>query len=501
MLVAIVIAAVVFVNIIAYTLTNSFGLYLYSPEEDDLSIGAASDKLFADAVNTGKKVSVTFCMDKKELESHSTGKFVHTTALEFKERYPEFIELNYVNVYTKLYSDSEGYENGEIFDSSLYEKYIDPVTEKEYKYALLKTSVIFEYKPEDASGAVKRNFCVLTDAYTSAGFADFYTLDSSLTMTSYNGEEVFASMCAWVLKDHHQTAYITTGHGESADPSLAAALQCGGYYVEYIDLKRNKIPDDAGLVVISNPKNDFERSSNPDLVTEMKRLEAYRDRGGSFYITLDSYGKRLPVIESFVSSFGIDITKTETGERYMVKDSDNAITTDGFTLVCDYSDDELAKNMLAKTEEYGGNVIIRDAAALTLTGNAKPILTSSQSAECYAGGEQVDSDGSYVIAAYSKVKTDTENDATLFFIPSIYLTSTDAMVTNGYCNKNFVYSIFGELYGEGIMPYGCTSITFNDTMLENLTMRAARIYTAIFIAIPIIIAVLGAVVLIRRKNR
>jgi len=499
-LVAIIIAVVVFVNIIAYTLTEYFELYLYVQEKDDLSIGAASDDLFEDAREKGQTVSVTFCMDEKELSEHSTGKFVYETAREFKKRYPNFIKLNYVNVYTQLYSGSEEYTAGTRFDRTAYEKYVDPVTEKEYEYNLLGTSVIFEYKPAD--GNRKSTFCVITDNYTTAGFADFYTLDSSLTMTSYNGEEVFASMCKWVLSEHHKTAYITTGHGESADPAFASALQCAGYYVASLDLKRESVPDDAGLVVISNPRNDFEKSSNPNLITELRRLEDYKARGGNFYITLDPIGKRLPVIESFVAGFGITVMKdSESGERYMIKDSDNAITTDGFTLVCDHAGGELSQAMYSKFKEYGGNVILRYAAALELAESAKPLLLSSSSSECQVGGEAVNTDGSYPIAAYSGVSTASGEESRLFFIPSIYLTSTDAMVTDGYSNKNFIYSLLGELYEGGVMPYGCTSITFNDTVLENLKMSTVRLYTAILMLIPVAVAVTGAVVLIRRKNR
>lgn len=501
LLVAIVIAAVVFVNIIAYTLTSFFGLYFYSPEEDDLSISEASDKLFADARAAGKKVSITFCMDKKELSGHTTGSFVHTTAQEFKARYPEFIEINYVNVYTKLYSDSEGYANGDVFDASLYQKSVDAKTGREHEYKLLGTSVIFEYKAEDENGLIKRNFRVVTDSYTSAGFADFYTLDSSLNMTSYNGEEMFASMIAWVLSDSHGTAYMTTGHGEVADLSLASALVCAGYYVDQIDLKKQNVPDDAELVVISNPKNDFERSSNPTLATEISRLTDYKERGGKFFVAIDPYAKKLPVLESFVADFGISISRTESGSNYMVKDSDNAITTDGFTLVADYSDGSYASAMSARTEQYGGSVIIRDAAALSLTGSAEPILMSSKSAVCQANGETVDGEGGYTIAAVSSVTNEASETSQMFFIPSVYLTATDAMITDGYSNKNFLYSLFGEFYGQGLMPYGCSGIVFNDGMLENLTMGTARIYTALMLAVPVVIAAVGTVVLIRRKNR
>ena len=503
MTVAVVIASVVFVNIIAYTLTSYFGLYIYSVRDDQITIGDAGDDLFEEAIEDGKSVRVTFCMDKKEVSEHTSGSFVHNTALQFKEKYPDFISLNYVNVYTKLYSDSEDYEDGEEFDASTYKNYKDVGGERIYdeNTNILKTSVIFEYiAKDDAGNIVRRDYRVLTDAYTTAGFGDFYTLNSELVMTSYNGEEVFASMVAWVLNEEHPTAYITLGHGEMADLSLASALSCAGYHIGYVDLKRESVPEDAALVVISNPKNDFERSSDPGMVTEISRLETYKARGGNFLVFLDPYGRSLPVLEAFVAEFGMSLTKTENGGRYMVKDSSNAITSDGFTLVADHSSDETAVKMLAKTEEHGGRVILRDVAAISLEGSARPILVSSSSAVCEADGETQNEDGSYAVSAYARVG-EGENESVMGFIPSVYLTASDAMITNGYANKNFLFSVFGELYGMGKMPYGCESVTFNNLVLENLTMGSARLYTALFMSIPVILAGIGAVMLIRRKNR
>ncbi len=503
MTVAVVIASVVFVNIIAYTLTSYFGLYIYSSGSDEIRITDASEDLFSEAIAEGKTVRVTFCMDKKEVSEHTSGSFVHNTALQFKEKYPDFISLNYVNVYTKLYSDSEDYEDGEEFDAGIYKNYkeVDGVREYDEKTAILKTSVIFEYiAKDDAGNIIKREYRVLTDAYTTAGFGNFYTLNSDLVMTSYNGEEMFASMVAWVLREDHPTAYITLGHGELADPSVASALTCAGYHIGYVDLKRESVPSDADLVVISNPKNDFERSSDPNMVTEISRLETYKKDGGNFLVFLDPYGRSLPVLEAFVSEFGMSIEKSEEGGRYMVKDSNNAITSDGFTLVADHSSDESAKNMLSKTEQYGGRVILRDVASIKLTGSAKPLLLSSSSAVCEADGETQNEDGSYTVSAYARVG-EGENESVMCFIPTVYLTASDAMITNGYANKNFLFSVFGELFGMGDMPYGCKSVTFNNLVLENLTMGNARLYTALFMCVPLILAAVGTVTLIRRKNR
>ena len=89
----------------------------------------------------------------------------------------------------------------------------------------------------------------------------------------------------------------------------------------------------------------------------------------------------------------------------------------------------------------------------------------------------------------------------MVFIPSVFIAAADAMVTNGYSNKDFLYSVFDVYYGMGDMPYGCNSVVYDTEMLENLTMGTVRWYTAAIFAIPAVIAVVGAVVIVRRKNR
>ena len=83
----------------------------------------------------------------------------------------------------------------------------------------------------------------------------------------------------------------------------------------------------------------------------------------------------------------------------------------------------------------------------------------------------------------------------------IYLAVSDSLVTNGYSNKDFIYSIFDEFYGAENMPYGCNFVVYSSQTLENLTMGAARLYTILVMAIPAAIAIVGAVVIVRRKNR
>ncbi len=488
---ALVFAFVLVFNIMLTIIVESFGLYIYEKDSTDYSISGNTDHLFEDAIAAGKKVKVSFCLDKFDEEGyleHETGKLVHRTVTEFAQRYPGFVEIDYINVMTRRNKD------GKLVDLAKYQTDM-----RGEKTKILKTSVIFECGD---------NYRVVTDLYSAAGFADFYTLDNSNNLTSYNGEEVVASMMSWVLSDTHETAYFTQYHSEVVDVSFANLLVCAGYYIDVIDLKSEAVPEDAAMVVISNPKTDFERGAEgTNIVSEIERLRAYLNRGGNLMVTLDPYVKKLAVLESFIAEYGISFSTTQNSEsgrvaRNIVKDYSGAITLDGFTLVTEYADNELAGAIDAKVSEYSdGSVIIREVSALELSGNAKPLLISSKASVLEAHGETVDTKGSYAVAAYSDVALEGGESAKIFVVPSIYLAVSDALVSRGYSNKDFVYALLEKYFESGTAPYGCNDVLYETETLENLTMRSARIYTAVIMMIPVALAVVGTVIIVKRRQR
>ena len=408
-----------------------------------------------------------------------------------RDRYPDFIELDFVNIITKRN------DKGELVSLSKYQTDM-----RGNETLILKNSVIFE------SG---RNYKVVTDLYSSSGYSNFYTTDSKGYTTSYNGEEIMAAMISWVLHDEHKTAYLTSAHSEQVDASFANMLSAAGYYLDIINLRNTKVlpdSDDIGLIIISNPQSDFERAAEGSGITsEIEWLEKYvNDYGGSLYVSLDPYVRKLPVLEGFLKKYGLEFSVTEsdgTVLRNIVKDPNNAITTDGFTLVASHAEGELSGAIANKMNAYtDGRVILREASALTLTGNAKPLLVSSASSVCETGGAVTSTGGGYTIAAYSEGEANFYGErGRILLIPSIYAAASDALVANGYSNKEFLYASFEVLFGAEGLPYGCTPVLYESTTLENLTMGTAKLYTALILALPVSLGVVGGVITIRRKNR
>lgn len=527
-LTVVIILAVVMLNILAYTVTNAFGLYAYSKESEDLSISGNTDDMFADAIKIGKKVKITFCYPEDTLENHDTGRFVLETVRAFKERYPEFIDVRFINLLTKMDED------GNIVDLDRYKQIICPHCSKIVNVSNLDTSspsctycseklssddlakpvstfkqssVIFE-----CGEGRERVFRVITDNYTSAGFVDFYILNSAGSIVSYNGEEVVAAMISWVLHDKHSTVYFTQNHGETADIAFTNLLTCAGYYVEVINLRKQEIPKDAGAIIISNPTSDFE-SSVEDAVArgEIEKLEDYLDGGGRLYVALDPYVKPLNNLEGLLAKWGIVVSgeKNDDGVvlRDVVQESADAITTDGYTFVATHADNEISNKILDKVQKYGSDrVLISNVVRLKLTSDesrgieAMPILVSGDTSTTHAGGKVTDREGNYTVAACS-TKTVNGKKSAVFVIPTAYITATDAFISEGYSNKDFLYATFEVLFDSHPAPYGCNQVMYDTQILENFTMGRARTYTAILLAIPAALALTGLIIIVRRKNR
>ncbi len=481
---ALLVAVLVMLNSVVYALTSKYQLYLYSPEKTVVPMSDVSELYFKRAMTGGRKVSVIFCDDEEDVREHDLGSFVYETATRLKELHPDFISLRFVNSIT-------GYE-------AATKEYVDL---KQYtedgSLRIRPTSIIFE---------CEGNFRVMTGGAT--GYEDFFTLTSSGEVYAYNGEEVLASMICWVTESEHKTVYFTQNHGETADIALNSALVSAGYYVNTsLNLRKQNVPEDAALVVISNPISDFEKSAEGSGVTaELDRLEKYLSRGGKLYVALDPLVKKLNHLEEFLAQKGFELYEgtDQNGNiaRDIVRDSITGDTSDGYRFILTPVENEYSTPIFGLMNEYvDTRVRINQTGRLKLSGGAVALMRSSDSSVAARAGEVVDNGGSYDVIGFNRIAYENGSTATVMVVPSVFLTSTENMVNNTYTNKAFMLAALATHFDATQAPIGCQSLIYRGPTLEGFTMGRARIYTAIMLAIPAAIAITGAVIIIKRKNR
>jgi hypothetical protein len=158
----------------------------------------------------------------------------------------------------------------------------------------------------------------------------------------------------------------------------------------------------------------------------------------------------------------------------------------------------VAENVKGYTDTRG---LLSQVGRLNLEGNAEALLYSSPTSRVLSEGDEVAAGGSFPVAAYSYRDEGEGAVSEIVVLPTVLIANGDIMISEGYSNKGFLYSLLEEVYGANNAIYGTKSVVYDSGAIENLTQSGATVYTVILFAIPFAIATLGAVVVIRRKRR
>jgi len=344
-LTAFVIAAVVLLNVLFYSLATNFRWYADMTSEALFTLSDECKTLINDAilgengVNAERakynqtnglkpgdkdykeeaKVTLYFCDDPDNLTASYYMRYIYNTALELESEF-DFIEIGYYNV---IYKPSEVLQ---------YQK---------TGYQVTSQSIIVE------SGTEYRVFDV----------SSMYKTDDNGNFWAYNGEKKLAGAILAVTAADQPVAYITTSHSEKYfDTALMDLLEDAGYEIriegsEYLDgngntqtvptlsdKKVNPLDDeDVRLVVVYNPRNDFQT----DGVNELDRLNRFLEEDNSMMVFM---GPTSPVLGDFeewlADKWGIvfDRYKAENGSvySYMINDTSASLDSAGYAVKADY---------------------------------------------------------------------------------------------------------------------------------------------------------------------
>lgn len=467
-----VLALLIVANLILNAFATRFGWYLYEKERYEHTVGEASRSLLSD-VPEGERVRVIFCMAEEELKGDEIYALVLSTVRQLAERH-SFIDVEFVNIYLNPGRVKHYRERTTVTG----EKVVSPITEE---------SVIFSRGEGEG------------EVFRVESLESFFILDDTRMITAYNGEETALSCLLWTLRDEHPVAGFTGSHGESYGDMLAfyTTLVAAGYDISLLDLTE-EIPAGTELIVIANPKWDFDRGSG--IRAELDRLSEFLDGGGDLFVSLDPYAKMpLTGLREFLAERGL------AASQDVVRDMTNSITYDGYTLVTEPADGPLGTAMSDRIGSYtDARTLVREASTITCSEvgswQAEPLLLSSPSAETYRDGKRVGDAGRYAVLAASVAETEGGR-ATVILSSSVYLLANDALNSATYANRDSVLAAL-ELASERQVPIGCHILAVGNDRLEDLTMGTARLYaTLLILALPLAIGAVGAAVLIRRKNR
>lgn len=451
------IAVLVLLNTVVSTLAARYGWYinmnptLLFPVSED-----CYDYLDSNVMNaTDEKITITFCMTADEAKSSDTQKYIYKTATELQEKYPLRIDIAHLNIYE---NPSHARELG-----------INAISD-----------VVVECKGQ-------YRVCNATD------FFAFPVSDSS-TPSAYLGDRRFAVAMRAVTQANTPMCYFTLNHGESLlDNEIMHTVVDAGYNVSYLDLLSYDIPDDCDMIITYNPTRDFTVEDGASSISEIKKLEEFMARGGKFavFTSADTFlAGGFDNLEGFLANWGVcfDHKTTASGseECYAVRDSANALSSDGYTFIANTAYEGLGGVRVANS----GIIRVSDGY------NVKTVVSSQPGAEAFAAGRATErtTDGFAIMTL-----TKADNGGSVLACSSIDFASETSMQNGVYSNKDTLLCAFGDMGKESI-PLGIAAHPLSDSQIRTMTTKSATVLTVVLTAIPaVLLFAIGAVVLIRRK--
>lgn len=518
-LTACVIAVVVILNVIFSALSQKYMWYtdmtteqLYTLSDAAIELMDTSFKTVSEQRGEDIKVEIIFCDEKDNLMEETTQRYVLETALELQAEFPDIIDVKYIDVWTN-------------------------------------PSAVDKYRANDHSKIYSTNVIVTSGTefrvYALNAFYVFSDSDST-TPWSYNGEKKLASGILACIQAESPIACFTMNHGEALpDSSLLDLFVDAGYIVDDIDLATEEIPADCRMLVTFDPKADFLVKDKVSDISEIAKLDAYLDATNAYMVFADPQTPVLPNLEEYLEEWGIvfDRTVDMAGDSYSytIKDTSQALTTDGYTIIGDYSIGGLGASITTDMRSVGNppKVIFKNAMSLSYAKNYAPtqyvdenaeegdtsnnfwygayysngvsrsiydVFQTSASAQAYANGEVVESATDLepfklmTITRESRMVDNTNADYSyVLACGSTEFASEDLLESAVYGNTDVLLSALRSM-GKELVIVGLDHKPFASTDIETITTAQANQYTVVLTVIPaVVIFGLGIFVMVRRK--
>lgn len=519
LLTALLIAAVVILNVIFSALSQKYMWYtdmttekLYTLSDEAIALMDESFKTVAAERGEDIEVDIIFCDDKDNLMAETTQRYVLETALELQAAFPDIINVEYIDVWTN-------------------------------------PSAVDKYRANDHSGIYSTNVIVSSGTefrvYALNAFYVFSDADST-TPWSYNGEKKLASGILACIQAESPIACFTMNHQEALyDTSLPQVFEDAGYVIQTIDLATEEIPEDCRMLVTFNPKGDFLVKDNISEISEIAKLDAYLDATNAYMVFVDPQTPVLPNLEEYLEEWGIvfDRTTDMAGDTYSytIKDSTQALTADGYTILAEYAEKGLGASITTDMRSRGEapKVVFKNAMSLSYAQNYDlvqytdqnaeegdtsenfwygayysngvsrsiyDVFLSSPGAQAYANGEVVENATELepfrlmTITRESRMVDNTNADYSYVLASgSTQFAIEDLLESAVYGNTDVLLSALRSM-GKELVIVGLEHKPFASTDIEIITTAQANQYTVVLTVIPAVVVFgLGIFVMVRRK--
>ena len=455
------------------------------------------------------KVKIIFCDEYDAIKDSDSLKYVLGTAEDLKVAFPDIISIEFIDIFT------------------------NPSAVQQYKRTSL--SKIYATDVIVASGT---EFAVLSAR-------SFFTFNDNTSETpwAYSGEKKFASTILSLLKAESPIACLTINHGEVFyDTALVELLVGSGYTVQTINLATEEIPENCRLLVVYNPTSDFLVRDSVSDISEITKINRWLDDFNSLLVFMSPDSPVLPNFEEYLEEWGIVFdrqTNKNTGQTlpYMIKDSSRSLTSDGMTIIADYTTGGLGASIHKdmRSVPNPAKVIFKNAMSISypktydvvtnedednssnnfrygtyysngVSRSIYDIFVSSPNAVALAGGQQVAAASSLepfklmtITRESQMISNDTADYSYVIACGSTGFASADMLNSAVYGNAEVLMSALRAVARETIVV-DLKFKPFDTTEIKTLTTAQANQYTIILSVVPATVVLgLGIYIVVRRR--
>lgn len=444
-----------------------------------------------DRANEGKdqkeKIKIVLCDTEKNIRAEELYGYILDSVYEISEMFPGYFEIEHLDIWER-------------------------------------PSLAASYGVTSTEDVV----CVFGDRYQTVNLKDMYIIESdgySSSAVAYNGEKMIASCLMRVTQEKDPMCYLTVNHGEVwGDYEFVRMIAEAGYSVGFLDLYSDEIPGDCELLVTFDPKKDMAVSDDTSSVSEIEKIDKFMAQGGKYmvFMSADTFASGgFENFEAFLASKGIrymhESVEGEAEACYLIRDNSNSLSVDGCTVLSENASEGIgaaALGDIVAPNSFGNSTCIAFADGFVGDGKgnyvsadgrikAAPLLVTHDTAIAWANGRAVAraSDGEFALMTLSEQECENGETGYLVASASVDFAAQEAMQSAVLGNSRTLTEIIRYM-GKDNAPSKLVFKPFGETDIQSLTTRTANMTTVALVALPALAcAAVGAVVLIRRRNR
>ena len=436
-----------------------------------------------------KKVKIIFCDVLENIEEESTQSQLYHTATLLQARFPEWIEVVCYDIltnpnYVRDYTTTVDLHTGEVIDIRIATT--DVVMVSEGYHRVYSLSEFFSFKGNEAEN-----------------------------LWAYNGERKLAAGIMRAVTPNRPTVCFTNNHGEVYfDYELVTLLDDAGYDVTYIDLYKEPIPEACSLIITYNPMSDLVEDGL-SAVSEKAILENYLQKeNNAYWVFLGNASSVLPNFESFLEDWGADFAYHTSGSkqyRYMVQDTSQSLTTDGYTIYGEAITSGKGAALLGslhRTAVFKNATAIDPASGYMNNGDGSytkgdrvmhALYTGGENAVSWANGNAVE-DADHAILMSLTEQSLTNGKSYVGVLSSCEFATETFLQSAVYGNADVICAEL-EFQGRENTPIGLTLKPFEQTEISTVTTRQMLVWTICLSLIPAVTVTAVAIGVLLRRRR